>query len=139
MATINPEPRASCRLVPRLGNDAEFAAVRGMLAECGFTPERICQRLGIGGMGEYQPIWRGRSNLLAAEQALDALMLLLMDGEYVTGETLERLLPPGAVGQLEALRLVARDPVRHDMWFGGCTLFHTRGMVLALYLIHISH
>ena len=128
---MNPEGQASRRLVPRLGSDAEFAALRDMLAQCGFTPERICERLGIGGMGEYQPIWRGRTNLLAAEQALDALILLLMDGEYVAGETLERLLPPGAVGQMAALRLVARDPVRNEMWFGGCTLFPTRGMVLA--------
>ena len=102
-----------------------------MLAQCGFTPERICERLGIAGMGEYQPIWRGRTNLLAAEEALDALILLLMDGEYVAEETLERLLPAGAVGQMEALHLVARDPVRDELWFAGCTLFPTRGMVLA--------
>jgi methylase of polypeptide subunit release factors len=131
MVSIDPEPRVSRRLAPRLGSDAEFAAVRGMLARCGFTPERICQRLGIGGMGEYKPIWEGRSNLLATEQALDALILLLMDGEFVAGETLERLLPAGAVGQLEALNLVARDPVRSEMWFGGCMLFPIRGMVLA--------
>src|ERR1039457_916797 len=62
MAQTNPEPQPARRLAPRLGSDAEFAAVRGMLAECGFTPERICQRLGIGGMGEYKPIWRGRGN-----------------------------------------------------------------------------
>ena len=130
MAQTNPEPQPARRLAPRLGSDAEFAAVRGMLAECGFTPERICQRLGIAGMGEYKPIWRGRGNLLAAEQALDALILLLMDGEFVAGETLQRLLPAGAVGQMEALGLVARDQVRGELWFGGCTLFPTRGMVL---------
>src|ERR1035437_284390 len=131
MATTNPEPRASHRLIPRLGSDAEFAAGRGMLAQCGFAPERICERLGIAGIGEYQPIWRGRTNLLAAAQAVDALILLLMDGEYVAAETLERLLPAGAVGRMEALGLVARDPVRHEMWFAGCTLFPTRGMWLA--------
>jgi methylase of polypeptide subunit release factors len=131
MVSTNPEPQVSSRLAPRLGSDAEFAAVRGMLAKCGFTPERISERLGIAGMGEYQPIWRGRTNLLAAEEALDALILLLLDGEYVSEETLDRLLPAGAVGQMEALRLVARDPVRGELWFAGCTLFPTRGMVLA--------
>ena len=131
MVPTNPKPPVSCRLVPRLGSDAEFAAVRFMLAECGFTPERISERLGIAGMGEYQPIWRGRANLLAAEEALDALILLLMDGEYVAEETLERLLPAGAVRQLEALHLVARDPVRPELWFAACMLFPTRGMVLA--------
>ena len=131
MASINPDPRSSPRLVPRLGSDAEFAVVRDMLADCGFTPERISQRLGIARIDEYKPIWRGRTNLLAAENALDALILLLMDGEYVAAETLAQLLPAGAVGQMEALDLVARDPLRPEMWFAGCTLFPTRGMVLA--------
>lgn len=131
MASTNPELQPSRRLMPRLGSDAEFAAVRGMLAQCGFTSERICERLGIAGTGEYQPIWRGRTNLLVAEQAVDALILLLMDGEYVAGETLQRLLPAGAMGHMEALGLVARDPVRNEMWFAGCTMFATRGMVLA--------
>jgi methylase of polypeptide subunit release factors len=130
MVPTNPEPQLSSRLLPRLGSDAEFARVRGMLAECGFTPERICERLGIAGMSEYKPIWRGRTNLLAAEEALDALILLLMDGEYVAEETLQRLLPPGAVAAMEALGMVARDPVREHLWFAGCTLFPTRGMVL---------
>ena len=130
MVPIDPEGQLSSRLLPRLGSDAEFARVRGMLAECGFTPERICERLGIAGMSEYKPIRRGRTNLLAAEEALDALILLLMDGEYVAEETLQRLLPPGAVAAMEALGIVARDPVREYLWFAGCTLFPTRGMVL---------
>src|ERR1035441_9774174 len=32
---------------------------------------------------------------------------------------------------MEAPGMVARDPVREDLWFAGCTLFPTRGMVLA--------
>ncbi len=131
MAPTNPEPQPARRLVPRLGSDAEFAALRGVLAECGFTPERICERLGIAGLREYKLTWRGHTNLLAAEQALDALILLLMDGEYVAAETLERVLPPHALANMEALGLVARDPVRQEMWFGGCTIMPTHGMVLA--------
>ena len=89
----NLEPQLSRRLMPRLGTDAEFAAVRGMLAQCGFTAERICARLGIAGLGEYQPIRFGADQPAGPEQAVDALILLLMDGDYVAGETLERLLP----------------------------------------------
>lgn len=118
-------------MIPRLGRDAEFAAVRGMLEQCGFTEERICRRLGIAGMGEYKPTWQGRGNLLEAGEALDALILLFLDGEYAAAETLGRLLPAGAVEQMEALHLVARDPLLGEMWFAGCTLVPTRGMVLA--------
>ena len=131
MVSGNPDPTVSLRLPPRLGSDAEFAAVRGMLAACGFTAERVAERLGIAGISEYQPIRRGRTNLLTAEEALDALILLLMDGESVAEETLERLLPAGALGQMAALDLVARDAVHAGLWFAGCTLFPTRGMVLA--------
>jgi SAM-dependent methyltransferase len=119
------------RIAPRLGSDAEFAAVRGMLAQCGFTEKRVFERLGIPGAGAYKPVWLGGSNLPEAKDALDALILLLMDGDYVEGETPARLLPAGAVEQLEALRLICRDPQNPEKWFGGCTLFPTRGLLLA--------
>jgi len=127
----DPQPQPWHRMAPRLGSDAEFAAVRGMLAQCGFTQERVFERLGIAGAGEYKPVWLGGSNLPEAKDALDALILLLMDGDYVAGETLARLLPAGAVEQLEALRLIGRDPQNPEKWFGGCTLFPTRGLLLA--------
>jgi methylase of polypeptide subunit release factors len=114
-----------------LGSEEEFAAVRGILAECGFTPQPICDRLGIAALDTYQPNRFAAANLRTAEQAVDALILLLMDGEFVPAEALERLLPAGAVEKLASLDLIARDPERPDMWFGGCILFPTRGMWLA--------
>jgi len=54
---------------------------------------------------------------------VDVLVLLLMDGEFVLAETVERLLPAGAAEKLEALSLIARDPERQEAWFGGCILF----------------
>jgi methylase of polypeptide subunit release factors len=134
MESANPESRAF-RLAPRLASDAEFAAVRAMLAECGFTEERICARLAIAAIGDYKPTRRGggpgRAPLPAAGDALDALILLLMEGVYVAGEILERLLPAGAVGRMEALGLVAQDAACPELWFAACALFPTRGMVLA--------
>jgi len=127
----NPQSQLSHRIEPRLGSEEEFAAVRGMLTECGFTPKPICERLGIAALDTYQPNRFGAANLRTAEQAVDVLILLLMDGEYVPAETLERLLPAGAAEKLEALSLIARDPERPEMWFGGCILFPTRGMWLA--------
>jgi methylase of polypeptide subunit release factors len=127
----NPKSQLSHRIAPRLGSEEEFAAVRGILAECGFTPEPICQRLGIAALDTYQPNRFGAANLRTPEQPVDVLMLLLMDGEFVPAETVERLLPAGAARKLEALGLIARDPERPDLWFGGCILFPTRGMWLA--------
>ena len=58
MESANPESRAF-RLAPRLASDAEFADVRAMLAECGFTEARICARLAIAAIGDYKPTRRG--------------------------------------------------------------------------------
>ncbi|MEO8368815.1 MAG: methyltransferase [Candidatus Solibacter sp.] len=121
----------SHRIAPRLASDAEFAAARGALAECGYTPERICARLGLAAMDIYKPGQFSSANLPAVEQAVDVLVLLLMDGEFVSADAVDRLLPPGVVEKLEALSLVARDAERPDVWFGGCILFPTRGMWLA--------
>src|SRR5664279_1735288 len=93
VAETAPQPLLSHRIAPRLGSEEEFAAARGVLTECGFTPKGICERLGIAALDTYQPNRFGAANLRTAEQAVDALILLLMDGEYVPAETLERLLP----------------------------------------------
>jgi SAM-dependent methyltransferase len=131
MTPTDSQPQTWHRIAPRLGGDAEFAAVRGILAQCGFTQERVFQRLGITGAGEYKPVWLGGSNLPEAKDALGALILLLMDGDFVARETLAQLLPAGAVEELEALGLIGRDPQDPNRWFGGCTLFPTRGLLLA--------
>ena len=131
MAETAPQPLLSHRIAPRLGSEEEFAAARGVLTECDFTPKGICERLGIAALDTYQPNRFGAANLRTAEQAVDALILLLMDGEYVPAETLQRLLPAGAVETLASLSLIARDAERPEMWFGGCILFPTRGMWLA--------
>uniref|UniRef100_Q02CH5 Methyltransferase small n=1 Tax=Solibacter usitatus (strain Ellin6076) TaxID=234267 RepID=Q02CH5_SOLUE len=105
--------------------------MRAMLVECGFTPEAICDRLGIAALETYEPNRFRDAGLGIAEQAVDVLILLLMDGEFVPAEIVERLLPADAVRKLEALGLIASDPECPDMWFGGCILFPARGMWLA--------
>src|SRR5580765_3976704 len=131
VAGTNPQTLLSHRIAPRFGSDAEFAAVRSVLEECGYVPARICARLGLADLDIYKPNRFSSANLPAVEQAVDVLILLLMDGEFVLAETVERLLPAGAIEKLEALSLIARDPERPEAWFGGCILFPTRGMWLA--------
>jgi methylase of polypeptide subunit release factors len=129
---LNPsEPHPVRHLLPRSGRDADFAAVRLMLAQCGFTAEGICARLQLPVMSEYRSIRQGRQAVHAAEDALDALILLLMDGEYVERAALERLLPPGAVPLMESLGVTASEPGRPDLSYGALTIFPVDGMLLA--------
>ena len=99
--------------------------------ECGFTPRQICDRLGVAALDFYKPALFAAAKLQAVEQAVDVLILLLLDGEFVQAETVQRLLPVGTVEKLAALNLLARDPQNLDAWFGGCILFPTRGLWLA--------
>jgi methylase of polypeptide subunit release factors len=131
MASPTTEPHPLHRLLPRLGTEAEFAAVRSLLASCDFTAEGIAERLGIPAITEFKNIRQGRPRVHSAEQALDAFILLFMDGEYVDRATLEHLLPSGALPALEALGLLACDSARPELCFGTVTLFPARDLLMA--------
>jgi len=117
--------------VPQCGNAADLAAMRGILEQCGYTAEGICQRLGIPEIKEYRNLRQGRGNVQSVEQPLDALIHLLLDGEYVERGILESLLPPGAPRLMEALGLAAFDAAQPERCYGAVTLFPVRGMLLA--------
>jgi SAM-dependent methyltransferase len=102
-----------------------------MLAQCGFTAEGICERLQIPAISDYRNIRQGRAAAPSVEGALDALILLLMDGEYVERATLEGRLPPGALPLMESLGVTAFEPGRPELCFGALTLFPVEGMLLA--------
>jgi SAM-dependent methyltransferase len=131
MASTPSEPHFVRHLLPRSGSDADFAALRALFAQCGFTAEGICQRLQIPAIGEYRNIRQGREVVHSAEETLDALILLLMDGEYVERATLERRLPPGALPLMESLGVTAFEPGRPELCFGALTLFPVEGLLLA--------
>lgn len=131
MASNPSESHPVRRHLPRFGPDADFAALGSLLAQCGFTAERICQRLQISGIGSYLDLRQGREVVRSAEDALDALILLLMDGEYVERAALERLLPPGALALMESLGVTAFEPDRPELCYGALTLFPVEGLLLA--------
>ena len=131
MASTPSEPHFVRHLLPRSGSDADFAALGAMFAQCGFTAEGICERLQIPAIGEYRNVRQGRAVVHSVEDALDALIRLLMDGEYVERATLERLLPPGALPLMESLGVTSFEPDRPELCFGALTLYPVEGLLLA--------
>jgi SAM-dependent methyltransferase len=119
------------RLLPPLAGDVEFAAVRALFDRCGFTSERVCERFGLAEINDFKAICQGRTTVHEAEQPLDALILLLMDGEYVARATLERLLPEGALGALETLGLALSNAARPELCYAPFLVMPVEGMRLA--------
>ncbi len=131
MAFPTTESHPLHRVLPKLGTEAEFAALRDVLRACDFTAERVSERLGIPNITEYKNIRQGRLTVHSAELPLDALILLFMDGEYVDRGTIGRLLPAGALAAMEALGLILFDHDRPDLGYGAVTLFPTQGLWMA--------
>ena len=116
---------------PQGGSEADMAALRRALEGCGFTAGAVCGRLGIQEISEYKSLRLGRTTGQTTETPLDALIHLLMDGEYVERQTLEALLPPEALPLMEALGLVAFEPARPELCYATVMLVPARGLLLA--------
>ncbi len=93
--TVSPHPLHL--LLPQLGAEEDFAAFREVLRYCDFTKEGICRRLGIPSIAEFQPKCDGRKTAIEMEQPIDAILRLVLDGEFVPESTLDSL-PAGGSG-----------------------------------------
>lgn len=115
----------------KLGTDEQFRSLRSMLAQCGYTEEAVCKRVGIPRISHFISIHEGRSASHDLKDALDALIRLLMDGEAVSSESLGQHLPPGAVDTLLGLDVVR--PVDDDPALLGATaiLYCVNGLFIA--------
>src|SRR5689334_14457863 len=90
------------RTSPRLGTDEEFAALRRLLRESGYTDEGICQRLEVEDLAQYSATSAPERPL---ELPLDGLIRLFFDCVRIDEQALARLLPPGSVELLKSLNL----------------------------------
>jgi hypothetical protein len=78
----------------RLGTDAEFAALRSVLAAAGYSEPAICQRLGIQKISQFQFVIERRKQqrpLPADPDALDLLIRLFLENDPVARATASTL------------------------------------------------
>ncbi|HYW45952.1 MAG TPA: class I SAM-dependent methyltransferase [Bryobacteraceae bacterium] len=112
--------------LPRLGTSEEFAALRRLLQESGYTGEGICKRVNVENLLEYSSTSPKARHM---EQPLDALIRLFFDCALVEEEVAARLLPSGALPLLESLDLVVRDPERPGMLYASAAILMARGFL----------
>ncbi|HWB83591.1 MAG TPA: methyltransferase [Bryobacteraceae bacterium] len=123
MASTQSSPHPLHLVMPRLGTDAEFAALRELLLSCGFTTGGICGRLRIPSIAGYKDLRQGREVAVNLEEPVDALIRLLLDGEFLELSDAVRLLPAGALETLEALNLAQHDRDWPSLWYATVTLY----------------
>ena len=118
-------------MMPRLGTEEEFEAVRRLFGECDYHGEGVFRRLGIPGIEGFKTIRQGRQTLLEPQSALDALIHLFLDGEQLEEGNARSLLPEGALEALGALNLAAPNPDGSGNWFAPVLIFPGFGLLMA--------
>ena len=123
MSSTSTAPHPLHLLLPQLGTEEDFATLRETLRACGFHNEGICQRLEIPSIIDFVPKCDGRKTAAEIEYAVDAIIRLVLDGEFVPEEVLDAKLPVGAVAAMERLGILARSPARPGHLFSTVTMY----------------
>jgi SAM-dependent methyltransferase len=131
-ATAPTAPHPLHLLLPQLGTEEEFAILRHILQSCGFQNHEICRRLGIGSIIDFVPTCDGRKTAVEIEQPVDAIIHLVLDGEFVAETTLQNLLPEGSIPVLERLGILARDPKRPGELYSTVTMYPAEETLLLI-------
>lgn len=109
----------------------EFAAVRNLLDSCGYTAERVAERVGIRDIHEFKSIGEGRKAPPDVNDALDLLIRLFMDGFVIPMAEVRRLLPPGGFEALLALGVIGRHPDGEAHYAASLQLYPVDGVYIA--------
>jgi SAM-dependent methyltransferase len=99
--------------VPRVGSDADFAALRELLAQAGYTEGGLSKRLNAPNIGDYKTPPANDLAIRPVTDALDVLILLFCDCVYVDQALLARLIPERGLAAMENLDLLAGDGNRY--------------------------
>jgi SAM-dependent methyltransferase len=109
--------------LPQLGSEEDFTALRELLRYCDFNNEGICRRLEIPSIVDFQAKCDGRKIAISMETPFDALLRLVLDGEFVPEPVLNALWPAGSVAMLERLGVLATHPKRPGELFSAVTMY----------------
>src|SRR5664279_830297 len=111
--------------LPTLGTDADFAALRRLIDETGYTEAAIVQRLKIESVANYgAPPEGGRP----IQDSLDGMIALFFDCGFVEESALAAALPPDSVPLLDRLGLLVRDPAPPGTVFASGAILTTSGV-----------
>jgi hypothetical protein len=110
MASPQPDSHPWHKELPRLGSDAEFAALRRIFRESDYSTEGLKRHLNVAELREYKTPPAEVRDAQPVERPIDALIRLFLDAVYVEEAALARALPGDVVSALWSLNLLARSP-----------------------------
>ena len=110
MAAPQPDSHPWHKQLPRLGSDEEFAALRRVFSESGYSAEGLKRHLGVANLEDYKTPPPEAREIQPVARPIDALVRLFLDAVYVDEAALARALPPDVVAALWSLNLLARSP-----------------------------
>jgi SAM-dependent methyltransferase len=112
-----------------IGPTDQFSELRSALDHLGYTESAICRRTGIDSMFEFRTIREDRKTGIEMNDALDALIRLLMDEEVLSETELRRLLPAGTLECMERLGVV--EKIGAASWYATVVLYPVAGLYVA--------
>jgi len=115
----------------KTGTPQQFQLVRSVLEKSHYTEEAICKRLNLESIFDFRSTLEAESKPRPADDALDFLIMLLMDGESVSESRLNELLPAGAIEAFEALGLIGRDADFTGKCFASSFLYPVESLYIA--------
>jgi methylase of polypeptide subunit release factors len=113
-------------MLPRLGATGDFAAVRGMFEQCGYTGEGVLRRLQVERLHEFKTPAEVLL-LMPVEDLLDALIRVFTHGLTLDEARLNRFAPAGGIAACEALGLLERDIARPQMRYSPVAVLASQG------------
>ena len=120
-----PIPESSLLLPPH-GSPEDLEALRNLLSEVGYTEARVCERLGLNSIYEFQQRQPKNIGAQAMESALDVLIRLFIVSVDADESVAERLLPAGSLDLLRRIGLL-----QEKRCIGAAMLYPMRGLYLA--------
>ncbi len=110
------------------GTPEQFALVRGILRQSGYTENAICERLELKALHEYSAIAAGTRRSLADDSLVSHLIRLFFCGECLPVGQLESLLPRAVIDALRGLGLLCDDPARPAECYSPVALYPAQGL-----------
>jgi carbamoyltransferase len=92
------------------GSDEQFQTLRSALADMHYDEPSICARSGVQSIFDFRTKSEHRETGIELNDALDAMIHLLMDGETMHRSHLQALVPAAWVNVLQSMGLLASVP-----------------------------
>ena len=113
-----------------LGSPAQFARIRELLDNAGYTEPALCSRLGIASLQQFEISADEAEARSWDSDAQGVIARLFVEGRYVPVETAVRFFESDSVQTLADLGLIERNPQNDDEIGATVSLYPTAGVYL---------